>query len=180
MAEAWIIIKAYLQACIAGSSTILSLRFITGAQNQPVLETLQLTLAHIGIVLVWSAWAAFPAFLLGVSAHSLRVPRGWSDVLIGVLVCTIIAFVVFPASALDGPNMIRRIAIIETWTFMPIAGLIAGLAYWRASGYPQARGRSRQRLDTASSAYAMAEAGLSRDPVAIARLGRKALQKKGI
>lgn len=136
-------IKSFLIAVIAGLSfSFLSMGFFI-ENNAPSFFVTRLffSIAAAFAMLPILPYIFVPARLLASIMNYLRIPRGYSDMLIGAMV----------GSLMFLPELHRTEPISWMKLAFVFGGAFGGFTYWRSRGYPGLRKAQTERAETTFS-----------------------------
>ncbi|MDQ8699528.1 hypothetical protein [Hyphomicrobium sp. LHD-15] len=123
--------KAYFNACLAGTAAfVAALFFLSGVENRVFQAGPVLLFLAIPILPTLALILYIPTVALSDLARLLRVPRGWADIGIGLVLGAGLGIAFGMSSEPDG-NKSAMMALAMT-----TGGFVGGFAFWRAQGYP--------------------------------------------
>jgi len=132
--------KAYLKACLAGTTAFIAVLFmLTGVENRVFEAGPMLIVLAIPVLPTLALILYIPTVVLSDIARLLSVPRGWADLGIGVLLGAGLGLGIATTSP-DSKSMMMAIATTA-------GGLMGGFAFWRAQGYPGTSTATAAALD---------------------------------
>lgn len=121
--------KAFFKACFAATTTFIAMIFLFGDVDSKIFGS-SVMLAFLAVPLIPTLMLVLciPAIVLSDVARLLSVPRGWSDIGIGLVLGAGIGVGI----ALTSPDQKALMTALATTA----GGFVGGLAFWRAQGYP--------------------------------------------
>ncbi|WP_439541649.1 hypothetical protein [Hyphomicrobium sp.] len=132
--------KAYLKACLAGTTAFIAVLFmLTGVDNRVFEAGPMLIVLAVPVLPTLALILYIPTVVLSDVARLLSVPRGWADLAIGFLLGAGLGVGIATTSP-DEKSMIMAIATTA-------GGLMGGFAFWRAQGYPGTSSGTAAALD---------------------------------
>ncbi len=121
-------IKSYFISCIAGFTfSIIIIGLIDGSSAPGGFGSkIFLNIASSMVMLTLAPMLLIPARILADVMRGLQIPRGYSDIFIGLLLGTLMFL---PDVSTGEPIKWKNMAFV-------IGGGIAGFTYWRSRGFP--------------------------------------------
>ncbi len=136
--------KAYFKACLAGTAAFIAALFaLTGVDNKFFQAGPMLIFLAIPVLPTLALILYIPTVVLSDIARLLSIPRGWSDLGIG-LTLGIGLGIATALSGTPGDDKSMMMALAMT-----AGGFIGGFAFWRAQGYPGTSSGTAAALDLA-------------------------------
>jgi hypothetical protein len=134
--------KAYVKACLAGSTAFVAALFVlTGVDNRLFQAGPMLMILAIPVLPTLAVILYVPTVVLSDIARLLKLPRGWADIGIGLTLGVGLGVATAMTSTpQDGKPVLMALA-------MAAGGFVGGFAFWRAQGYPGTASGSAAALD---------------------------------
>ncbi len=132
---------SFFWACVTGFTfSVLAMSLFFTGSNAPSFfgGTLFLNIAGSFAMLTMAPFLLIPARILADIMRFIGVPRGYSDIMIGLMIGSVMPFV---------DNMSHAQFRWSSMSFV-IGGAIGGFVYWRSRGYPGLKRKSSQNAET--------------------------------